>query len=403
MPIRLRLGLGGAVVAAFLLAVSLTVFAGQEGFASAAAQVSPESMARRQMEALDRSRVNALLEELNRETAPYLPALSWDRLWDILRGEDGAMHPSELGRGLLRFFLGELLHNADLLAKLVILAVLVAILNNLQASMADTTVARAAYGVAFIALIGLALASFYQALQMAGNTLDRLSSFMLATLPLLISLLAVSGNVVSAGLFHPLVVAVVQVTNQLVTHWVFPLLLLAALVELATAFSDNLKLSGLAGLLRQGGMAAFGLGMALFLGVMTVQGVGASVADGVSLRSAKYLAKSFVPVVGGMFSDAAELVATSTMLVRNGVGLIGLLAVIFIVAMPLLKLVALILVYRLAAAAVQPIGGGALVASLNGIAGSLTLVTVTVGAVAILFFLAMAALVGAGNLAVMLR
>lgn len=371
--------------------------------AAAATPVSPDALASRQMEALDRAQVNRLLDEINRETAPYLPALSLDRLWGLLRGEDGGWHPANLARGLLRYFLGELLRNAGLLAKLVVLAVLAAVLYNLQASFADAAVARAAYGVVFIALVGLALVSFHQALQMAQGTLDRLSTFMLATLPLLITLLAASGNVVSAGLFHPLVIAVVQVTNLLVTHWVFPLLMMAALVELATAFSENLKLSGLASLLRQGGMVALGLGLALFLGVMTVQGVGASIADGVTLRTAKYLAKSFVPVVGGMFSDATELVATSTLLLRNGVGVVGLLAVLFSVALPFVKLIALILIYRLAAAAIQPMGGGALVASLNGLAGSLTLVSVTVGAVAILFFLAIAALVGAGNLAVMLR
>lgn len=359
-------------------------------------------LARRQAESLDTGRVGNLLEDLNRETGPYLPPLRLDRAWRP--GETGkGLTPGSLASGLVRMLMREVVANVGLLAKLVVLAALASVLYHLQSALGDATVARAAYGAVFLALVGLALASFYLAVQVAQGAVERLTTFMLAVLPLLITLLAGSGALVSAGFFHPFVVAVVHFTGLLVSHWVFPLLFLAAVLYAVTGFSEHVQLTGLAGLLRQAGMVALGLGLAAFLGVMTVQGAAAAVGDGASMRAVKFLAKAFVPGVGGMFSDAAELVATSSLLLRNGVGVVGLLAVLFIAVMPIVKLISLVLVYRLAAAAVQPVGVEGLGACLEGLAGNLVLVTVAVGAVAVMFFLALGALVGAGNAALMFR
>ena len=48
--------------------------------------------------------------------------------------------------------------------------------------------------------------------------------------------------------------------------------------------------------------------LTIFLGIISIQGATAAVTDGVTIRTAKYLTGNFVPVVGRMFSDAADMV-----------------------------------------------------------------------------------------------
>lgn len=371
--------------------------AGGEGDVSAA------TLAEEQARSLDTGRFDALLDELNRETASYLPPLNRDTVFRFLRGEGNPWQLGDLARGLARYFFREVAGSLSLLGKLVVLAVLAAVLFNLQASMSEAGVARAAYAAVLLALAGLALASFHLGLQAAQETVGRMVTFMQSILPVLIAMLVASGSIVSAGLFHPFVLMAVHLGSLLVLKWVLPLLLLATIVDVVTSLSENVKLSGIARLLRQAGLVALGSGLILFLGAITVYGAAGSVSDGVTLRTAKFLAKSFIPMVGGMFADAAELVASSSILLRNGIGLLGLIGVSVMVALPLLKLLSLVFIYRLAAAAVQPIAGPGIVSCLDGLAGSLLLVCVAVGAVAVMFFLAIAVLVGAGNAAVMFR
>ncbi len=397
----------GRWVAAFILAgLTWSAPAGAAGPAprgQAEEQALAAQVLAAQARALDAASLDARLQDLNRDTRGYLPSLDRDTAVRILRGEEHPWTLRQLAEGLARYLFDEVAASLGLLARLVALGVLAAVLSNLQSSFAEAQVARAAYAVVLVALAGMALAAFKVAMDAASGAVERLVGFMQAALPPLITLLAASGSVVTAGLLHPLVLAGVQLSSLLILKWVFPLLFLAAVVETVTGFSEEFRLTGVARLLRQAGMLVLGLGFCLFLGVLTVYGVGASVADGVTLRSAKFMAKAFVPVVGGMFADAAELVASASLLLRNGVGLVGLLAVLFTVAFPVLKLVALILIYRLAGVAVQPVAGPGVAACLEGLAGSLTLVAVAVGAVAVMFVLALGVLVAAGNAAVMFR
>lgn len=385
------------------LLVAITALGSPAAAAPADGEESAAALAEDQARSLDTGRLDTLLGELNRDAAPYLPPLNRDNLFRFLRGEGNPWQLGDLVRGLARYFFREVAGSLHLLGKLVVLAVLAAVLFNLQASLNETGVARVAYAAVLLALVGLALASFHLGLEAAQGAVERLVTFMQSILPVLIATLAASGSVVSAGLFHPFVLMAVHLGSLLVLKWVFPLIFLAAVVEVVTSLSENVKLSGMARLLRQGGMVALGLGFCLFLGAITIYGAAGSVSDGVTLRTAKFLAKSFIPMVGGMFADAAELVASSSILLRNGIGLLGLIAVSTMVALPLLKLISLVFVYRLAAAAVQPIAGPGIVSCLDGLAGSLLLICVAVGTVAVMFFLAIAVLVGAGNAAVMFR
>ena len=68
-----------------------------------------------------------------------------------------------------------------------------------------------------------------------------------------------------------------------------------------------------------------------------------------------------------------------------------------------IKIMAMVLVYRLAAALVQPIGDSKIADTLDTMAGMLTLVFGAVVAVGFMFFLAIAVIVGLSNLNVMLR
>jgi len=136
---------------------------------------------------------------------------------------------------------------------------------------------------------------------------------------------------------------------------------------------------------------------------MMVQGIAGSVADGVALRTAKFGIGVFVPVVGKLFSDALEAVIGTSLLLKNAVGLVGILGVFFICSFPILKIVSLMLIYKIAAAIIQPIGDKMIADSLNLMSNSLTLVFAAVSSVCIMFFFVIAIVVGAGDFSLMLR
>jgi stage III sporulation protein AE len=127
------------------------------------------------------------------------------------------------------------------------------------------------------------------------------------------------------------------------------------------------------------------------------------VADGVSIRSAKFLAASFIPVVGKLFADALEAVVGYTLALKAGINALGMFLILLLCAFPLLKILTLILVYKLAAALAEPIADARVAKCLSDLGSSMGFVFATVGVVALLFFLALVIILGVGNLATLTR
>lgn len=353
-------------------------------------------------ELLDLGPMERFVEEVNRDLARYGRPLEARDLLGMFRGE-APLTLGEIMDVLAGFFLGELRLNLSLLGQLVALGVLAALMEGFHDSLGGARVGRVASMVLCVALLVLGLASLTAALTIAERTVDTLAGFMLASLPLMVSLLLAAGAVSSAAIFNPLLIMVVHGVGVIIADWVFPLLFLGCVITVLGQLGPEFKVSQLAKLISQVALTLLGVCFTVFLGVVTVQGAAGAVADGVTLRTAKFLAKTAVPVVGGLFADAAEMVAGSALLLKNAAGVLGLVVVLALVTFPLLRLVGLIVVYRLAAAVIQPLGGERAASILEALASGMTGVALAVGGLGVMFFIALTAMMAAANVAVMLR
>ncbi|MCY0899505.1 MAG: stage III sporulation protein AE [Firmicutes bacterium] len=302
---------------------------------------------------------------------------------------------AEVGRTIV----GDVMVEARILGVIFLLTVLAALLARLADAFEgqDHSLASIAQIVVVSALILVALHSFQVAVGLVETIVGHLVHFMESLIPLLMVLVAGSGAVASAGIFHPLMILVTNLVAVLTKRWVLPLVLMATLVELVGVWLPKFSLKTLAGLFRQVGLTLLGGLMTLFLGVMAVEGAAGAVADGVALRTGKFLANTFVPVIGKMFSDAMEAVLGSSLLLKNAVSVYGALGIAVLVTFPLVKLFAMMLLYRVGAAASEPLGVPSVAEALNLMASALGWLIAVAGAVALMFFLVVTVMVGTTN------
>ncbi|MDI9568096.1 MAG: stage III sporulation protein AE [Bacillota bacterium] len=376
-------------------------------FPAAAREEEPafdrEEIIREQMEELDLEKIEAFIAEINRQGAKFIPEINLQELVGrVARGEE-AFSVRALLAGLLKYLFQEVVANSHLLGQLLLLAVIAAILNNIQQAFYAQEVGQVAYAVCFLVLLALAVQSFTIAISTGKEAIEKMVTFMQALLPPLLALLTAVGGITSAAVFHPLLLMIISVLATVIESTIFPLIYVAAILAIVSQLSAGISLSRLAGLIQEDSVVLLGLAISIFIGVLVVQGVAASVSDGVSLRTVKFLAATFVPLVGKMLADTIDAVASCSLLLKNAIGIVGVLAVIILCSFPILKLAALILIYKVAAAAIQPITEGRLVQCLNSLANSLTVVLVSIATVAVMFFITITVIIGVGNMTVMLR
>jgi len=367
------------------------------------AQESEEQAAAKQLEALDLSGVEETIRELDNEVGQYLPDLSLGGLVDAAQRGGLTELFGELLTGIKGYLFHEVMANLDLLGQLILLSVVAAVLNNLQAAFENSKTARISSAVTYLVLITLALSSFQHALGTASGAIRQMTDLVQAAMPVIITLIASTGGMTTAAILHPLVVGAVGVMGTLIQSLIFPLLNFSVVLNMVGLVSDRFQVEKLSGLFKEFGMLALGVSMTIFIGILSIEGVAGSVADGVAMRTAKFATGAFIPVVGKMMSDALEAVVGTSLLLRNAIGLVGIILLGIIVVFPALKLLILVLVYRVAGALVQPFGDDKMPRALSAMSGSLSLVFAVLMIMGLMFFLTLSILIGLGNFSVMLR
>ncbi|WP_226673108.1 stage III sporulation protein AE [Rossellomorea aquimaris] len=332
----------------------------------------------------------------------FLPESQKGSLIDFMKGEKEFSFKVWFS-GIFKFAFQELVMNGKLLGTLIMLTIFSMFLQSLQNSFEGGSVSKVAYSIVFMVLIIIALNSFHVAIDYTRDAISTMVHFIIALIPLLLALIAASGGVVSAAFFHPVIIFLMNTSGLLIQNIVLPLLFLSALLSIVSTLSVHYKVTQLAQLLRTWSIGLLGAFMTVFLGVISVQGATAAVTDGITIRTAKFVTGNFVPVIGRMFTDATDTVISASVLLKNTVGIAGVAIVLIIAAFPAIKILMIAFIYKLAAALLQPLGGGPVIECLDTIAKSVIYVFAALAIVSFMFFLSLTVIIAAGNITMMMR
>lgn len=356
-----------------------------------------------QLEVLDVREVEKLINQIDDEINRFIPQFSLNKVIDDLKNGEIDLNPQVLLNGSFKYLMREIAANLTLMGELVLLAVICAVLTNLQNSFENSNIAKLAHIVCFLVLVTLAISSLHMTMEVGRASVERMVTFMQALMPVLLTLLAALGAFTTTAILHPFILITLGLLSTLFSTVIFPLIYLEAVLKIVNNISDQFKVSRLAGLLKEVNMFLLGLSFTLFIGALSLQGVGGAVADGITLRTAKYMTDAFIPVVGGMFADVLEAVVGGSLLLKNAVGLVGLIAIGFITLFPVLKIIAIVIIFKVSAALIQPLGDSNIADTIQSMSNSLIMVFASVATVALMFFLAIIIIVTTANITVMLR
>lgn len=346
----------------------------------------------------DIQRVNRVVERLNQDMDDILPEFN---LWEFIRNPE--VNWQAIVRVLGQVLFREVWSNFILLGELVILAILGAVLTSFQSAFSEESLSQLVNGLIVLVIVILGFESFEIAVTVGREAIQGMVDFMDALLPVLLALLVSMGAVTSAALLKPVSFLVVVFLSNIIKNVIFPLIFFALVLGIISSITDTFKVSRLGELIRKASMTFLGLFMVIFVAVMTFQTNLSTAADSLTIRSTKYLAGNLIPVVGKMFADALDLIVNCSLIVKSAINFFGVLFIFIIISFPLLKIVALILIYKLAGAIIQPVSSPVLVNALDELGNSLIMIVVTVSSVAIMYYILISILAGAANMAVMLR
>ncbi|RDW21958.1 stage III sporulation protein AE [Oceanobacillus chungangensis] len=386
------------IAVAFLL-IFLFLFSGQ---ASVHASPSSNEVEDALLEEISLDSIQDYWSEVVDEYGNYLPDLEKTSIYEMIKNQE-SFSIKDTALGLIEYLFHELILNGKLLGTLLMLTLFSIILQTMHAAFEQSMVSKIAYFVVYVVLIFIALNSFYVAVSYVVEAISTMSSFMISLIPLLLGLMASFGNIVSVSFFHPIIILLINMSGVITSHFILPLLFISALLVIVSSLSENYKVTHLAKLFKNVGVGTLGVFLTIFLGVMSVQGATSAIQDGLAMKTAKFITGNFIPVVGRTFTDAADTILSASLLLKNAVGIVGLIIILFFALFPAIKVMAIALIYKIVAAILQPIGDGPVIKTLNTISNYILYILACLLAVSLMFLLAIVIIVIASNITLLLR
>lgn len=363
-------------------------------------KINPQRVITDQINTMDFKSINeSYLKETDNDILKNLNFESQVR--EIAQGKTSATKGIfyKLKESALNQLTKEVKENMIMFSKLLILILLCAILKNIQDSF-SSNVGEIAFYACYILMVLLLIGSFKIVMDMARDTVSAMVDFMVAIVPLLISILGVSGMPSSAAVLSPSVMVVVSFVDIIIKDVMLPMIFLYAVLKIINNISLETKISNLCDLMKKVVEWSMGIMFTIFVAVMTVQGVATSSFDGVAGKTAKFALGNFIPVVGGMLSDALDSVLSCSILIKNSISVVGIIVIIVIISIPLIKLLVIMFMYKLGAAIAQPIADGRMVSCLNDVGTAVTLVFVSVFAASFVFMICLSIIITISSAAV---
>ena len=356
-----------------------------------------------QMELIEIEEMQSIADRIGLESDDALPRLNIKNIIKSSFGKGNMFNTKEFLKGISRFVASELMMSMSLLGKIIILSVFCAVFQNLHSGFQNESVGKIAYSICYMMIIILAMQSFSIISKTCIDTINLIVTSMQSLLPVLITLLLSIGGITSSSLLQPIVFTSLTVIVTFIKNIVIPMVIFSSILSIISNISDKIRVSKLADLIRTIAIASLGIILTVFTGVITIQGVATSSIDGVMAKTAKFTVDNFIPIIGDFLSEALDTVIGCTMLLKNGVSIVGLIMLVFITILPIIKILIIFLSYKLGAALIQPIIDNGLVQSLNDISNTIFVLLCCMASVGVLFFIAITIIMGVGNATLMLK
>lgn len=297
---------------------------------------------------------------------------------------------SLLWDGLLSFL--------PIIASIIAISILGGMVGNLKPSTNGKSIGNIVHFVTYGVVIVFLGTTLVEMIALTTKTLTNLKSTMDAIFPILLTLLTAVGGTVSVSLYQPAIAMLGNVFISLITYFLLPLFIFSIIFSIVGNLSNNVKLDKFVAFLQGTFKWSIGLIFTLFLGFMTIQGISAGAVDGLSIRTAKYTIKSYVPIVGGYVSDGLSIIMASSMLIKNAVGTAGLLLVLFMAISPVINLILFMLSLKFMAGIIEPIGDKKVANFVSDISKSMCMLVALIVAVSFMYMVMTGLIMCSANL-----
>ena len=307
--------------------------------------------------------INSFIKEADKYTGDFLEDVN---LGDMLnQAIQGKVDNKTLYQKIFKMFGKEITVSLKTLISILVIIVIHGILKSVTDNLENKNISQIIYFVQYILIVTLIMSNFTEIIKIVKNTADDLVGFTNVLMPLLLTLMMYTGSIATTSLLEPIILFAINFIANLIKNILIPIVLIIVVFSIISKISEKMQIEKLSKFLKSSVVWVLGI----FVGVVSLEGTLSSSVDGITAKTAKSAVSTIIPVVGKVLGDVVDSVLGCGIILKNAIGLIGVIIVIGICITPIIKIATMCIMYSLASAVVQPIADDKIVKVLDEMGG----------------------------------
>lgn len=349
----------------------------------------------------DSLNISSFLKEVEKYTSSIYEDINVKDMFNLAL--TGKIDNEKLFKSILNILGKEVIGSVKILGSIIVIIVIHSILKSISEGLENKSISQITYYVQYILIVTLIMTNFSQVITMIKESVQNLVGFIDMLIPILLTLIITTGNIVSAGMLQPILLFIITFIGNFINNIILPLVLVSTALGIVSKISDRIQIDKLSKFFKSSVVWILGVVLTLFVGVVSLEGNLSSSVDGVTAKTAKAAVSSFIPVVGKILGDAVDTVIGCSSILKNAIGIIGVVVVIGICIAPIIKLTILMAVYYLGAALCQPIADSKIISLLEQIGDTFKILLAILCSVSVMLIIGITLVINISNSGLMYR
>ena len=345
--------------------------------------------------------ISSFIDETKKYTNDFFEDMN---ISDVINSAiTGKIDNNKILKKLLKIFGKEIVSSLKTIIAVLVIVLIHSIIKAVADNLETSNISKTIYYVQYILIVTIVMSNFSDLILSITSTIQNLIGFMNSLVPLLITLMIYTGNIATSSLLEPIILIIIEFISNIILTLILPGVSIITALMVVSKLSDKVQIGKLTKFLKSSIVWFLGIILTVFVGVVSLEGTLASSVDGITAKTAKAAVSSMIPVVGKILGDSVDSVLGCGLILKNALGVVGVIIIIGICATPIIKLSVLTIMYSLSSAIIEPLADEKIVKLLEDFSGIFKLLLGILCAVAVLLIIGTTLVIKISNSGMMYR
>lgn len=198
---------------------------------------------------------------------------------------------------IANLFGSEIKGTLKILINILLIVLIHSILKSITEGLENSNVSKIVYYVQYILIVTIIMSNFSDILKDVKDTIENLVGFSETLVPLLITLMAYTGNITTTAVIEPILLFLIEFIANIIKNLIIPIISIITVLVIISKITNRVQINKLSGFFKSSIVWFLGVVLTLFIGVLSLEGSLTSSIDGVTAKTTKAAVSSLIPIV----------------------------------------------------------------------------------------------------------